>query len=64
MSKKVLHNYQAFISLEKILCGIDIKGIMRSYIWKIKGGFLFDPKLKEELYLMSLFVYWGKWGST
>ena len=32
ISKKVVHNYQAFISVEKILSGIDIKGIVISYI--------------------------------
>ena len=42
ISKKVVHNYQAFISVEKILSGIDIKGIMTIHIWKIKGVFLFD----------------------
>ena len=53
----VLHNYLAFISVEKILRGIDIKGIVTSYIWKIKGVFLFDRKLNDELFLVSLFVY-------
>ena len=32
ISKKVVHNYLAFISEEKILSGIDIKGIVTSYI--------------------------------
>ena len=40
ISNKVVHNYLAFISIEKILSGIDIKGIVTSYIWTIKGVFL------------------------
>ena len=36
-----------FISIKKILSGIDIKGIVTSYIWKIKGVFLFDPQFDE-----------------
>ena len=35
------------ISEEKILSGIDIKGIVTSYIWKIEGLFSFDPKLND-----------------
>ena len=58
ISKKVVYNYLAFISVDKIQSSIDIKGIVTSYIWKIKGVFLFDPKLNDELFLMSLFVYW------
>ena len=42
ISKKVVHNYLALISVEKILSGIDIKGIVISYIWTTKGVFLFD----------------------
>ena len=49
ISKKVVHNYLAFISQEQILRGIDIKGIVTSYIWNIKGVFLFDP-LFDELF--------------
>ena len=40
ISKTVVHNYLAFISVENILSGIDIKGIVTSYIWTIKGVFL------------------------
>ena len=54
-SKKNVHNYLAFISIEKILSGIDIKGIVTSYIWKIEGVFLFDLKLNDEVFLISLF---------
>ena len=57
-----MHNYLAFISVEKIFSGIDIKGIVTSYIWKIEGVFLFDPKLNDEVFLMSLFVYWENGG--
>ena len=60
---KVVHSYLAFISEEKILSGIDIKGIVTSYIWNIKGLFLFDLKF-DELFLVSLFVYWGELGRT
>ena len=42
INKKVVHNYLALISVEKILSGIDIKGIVTIHIWKIKGVFLFD----------------------
>ena len=42
ISKKVVHIYLALISVEKILSGIDIKGIVTIHIWKIKGVFLFD----------------------
>ena len=40
ISKKIVHNYLAFISVEKILSGIDIKGIVTSYIWTIRRVFL------------------------
>ena len=42
ISKKNVQNYLALISIEKILSGIDIKGIVTIHIWKIKGVFLFD----------------------
>ena len=32
ISTKVVHNYLAFISVEKILSGIEIKGIVTSLI--------------------------------
>ena len=32
ISKKVVHNYLAFISVEKILSGIEIKGTVTSFI--------------------------------
>ena len=38
ISKKVVYNYQAFIFVEKILSGIDIKGIVTSYNWTEKEG--------------------------
>ena len=44
--------------MEKILSGIDIKGTVTTYIWKIEGVFLFDPKLNDKVFLMSLYVYW------
>ena len=47
ISKQVVHNYLDFISVEKIFCGIDIKGIVTSYIWKIKGVFLSDLQFDE-----------------
>ena len=53
----MVHSYLAFISVEKILSGIDIEGIVTSYIWKIKGVFLFDPQLNYELFFMSLCVH-------
>ena len=59
---KVIHNYLDIISVEKILSCIDINGIVTNYIWKLKGGFLFDPKFNEDLFLMSLFVYWENGG--
>ena len=55
ISKKVIHNYLAIISIEIILSGIHIKDIVTSYIWNIKGVFLFDPWF-DELFLVSLFV--------
>ena len=62
ISKKVVHNYLAFISVEKILSGIAIKAIVTSYIWKIEGVFLFDTQF-DELFFVSLFVHMGgcKW---
>ena len=42
ISKKVVYNYLALISVEKILSGINIKGIVTIHIWLIKGVFLFD----------------------
>ena len=47
ISIKVVHDYLAFISVEKILTGINIKGTVASYIWTIKGVFLFDPQCDE-----------------
>ena len=47
ISKKVVHNYLAFISVENILSGIDIQRIVTSYIWNINGVFLFDPRFDE-----------------
>ena len=38
ISKKVVYNYLNFISVEKILSGIDIKGTMTNSIWTINGG--------------------------
>ena len=58
ISNKVVHNYLAFISIGKIPSGIDIKGTVTSYIWIIKGVFLFDLQF-DELILVSLFVYMG-----
>ena len=40
ISKKVVHNYLAFISVEKILSVTDVKGIVTSYIWTLRGVFL------------------------
>ena len=57
------HNYLTFISIEKSLSGIDIKGIMTSYNWKIKGVFLFDLQF-DKLVFVSLFVYLGEWERT
>ena len=56
ISKQVVHNLLALISAEKILSGIDIKGIVSIYILKIMGVFLFDPQF-DEFILESLFVY-------
>ena len=58
ISKKVVHNYLAFISIEKILSDIDIQGIMTSYIWNINGVFSFDPWF-DKLFLVRLFVKGG-----
>ena len=55
-SKEVVHNYLAIISIEKILSGIDIKGIVTSYISKIMGEILFDPQF-DEFTLVSSCVY-------
>ena len=44
--------------MEKILSGIDIQGIVTSYIWNINGVFSFDPWF-DELFLVSLFVKGG-----
>ena len=35
---------------------------MTSYICKIEWVFLFDPKLNDEVFFMSLFVYWENGG--
>ena len=61
ISKKVVYNYLALIFVEKILSGIDIKRIVTCYIWRRKGVFLFDLQF-DELFLVSLFVYWGSRG--
>ena len=60
---KVIHNYLDIISVEKILSGIDIKGTVTSYICTIKGVFLFDLQF-DEIFSVSLVVYWGEWGRT
>ena len=48
ISKKVFHNYLDFISIEKILSGIDIK-VPTSYIWTIKGGYFHLEGVWETL---------------
>ena len=48
ISKKVVHNYLAFISVEKILSGFFLK----------KGVFLCDMQF-DELFLLRLFVHLG-----
>ena len=57
-SKKVVHNSLAFISVENFQGGINIKGIVTSYIWTKKGIFLYNMQF-DELFLLRLFVHMG-----
>ena len=47
ISIKVVHNYLAFISIEKILSFIDLKGIVTGYIWT-----------EKECIFMGYAVWW------